>query len=61
MAEQYVCAKCGAPGVVDPGFTKMDARYATGRCTGEHEGKQYLVLESFNPTVKTKQHRKGTR
>jgi len=54
MAGRYVCAQCGAPGAVDPGFTQMDARYATGRCTGVHEGKQFLVREDVNNTQKRK-------
>lgn len=41
----YVCAQCGRPGVVDPGFTLIDSRYATGRCTGDHKGPQHLVRE----------------
>jgi hypothetical protein len=53
MAERYVCMQCGAPGVPDE-FTRIDPRYATGRCTGEHKGFQYLVREDVLPTEKKK-------
>lgn len=58
MAEpRYICLKCGKPGVVDPEYTKMDGRYATGKCTGEHVGKQYLVREGTKVTeFKPKSH-----
>ena len=54
---RYVCPKCRAPGVVDPGFTLFDDRYATGKCSGIHEGKQVLVREDVEPTEKTKKPR----
>lgn len=52
----YVCAQCGRPGIVDPGYTLMDPRYATGRCTGDHKGPQHLVQEGVASTPK--KHRK---
>ena len=41
---RYVCAQCGQPGVPDD-YTAIDARFTTGRCTGDHRGFQYLVRE----------------
>ena len=55
---RYVCAQCGAPGVLDPGFTQMDSRYATGKCRGVHVGKQYLVRDDVVNTEKPKKKRK---
>lgn len=54
---RYVCAQCGAPGVLDPGFTQMDSRYATGKCSGDHKGKQYLVRDDVVNTEKPKKKR----
>jgi hypothetical protein len=48
----YVCAQCGSPGVVDPGYTLVDPRYATGRCSGDHRGQQYLVSQDVGITPK---------
>jgi len=56
---RYVCSQCGAPGVLDHGFTQMDGRYATGRCTGVHEGKQFLVRENVMNTPKRRKKRDG--
>jgi hypothetical protein len=52
--DKYVCAQCGGPGVVDPGYTLIDPRYATGLCAGEHEGKQHLVRQNTDFTPKKK-------
>jgi len=43
---------------VDPGFTQMDSRYATGKCSGDHKGKQYLVRDDVVNTEKPKKKRK---
>lgn len=59
MADQYVCTQCGMPGVVDPGFTLVDARYATGRCTGIHVGPQYLVRADVRKV--TQKPKRGTK
>ena len=56
---RYVCAQCGAPGVLDPGFTQMDSRYATGKCSGVHLGKQYLVREDVINTPKKKRSKRA--
>jgi hypothetical protein len=57
VPDRFVCAQCGAPGVVEPGFTQIDARYAKGRCTGTHEGIQYLVREGVDITDRKKKAR----
>ena len=53
---RYVCAQCGRPGIVDE-FTRVDARYATGRCSGDHKGQQYLVREDVLTTEKKRRKR----
>jgi hypothetical protein len=54
----YVCVQCGKPGVVDTGYTLIDPRYALGRCTGDHVGKQQLIREDVNATPKRKRKRR---
>jgi hypothetical protein len=56
MTAFYVCPLCGKRGVVDPSFTQMDARYATGRCP-DHVSIRELVREDFTHTErKRKKH-----
>jgi hypothetical protein len=57
----YVCVQCGRPGVVDPGYTLIDPRYALGLCTGDHVGKQSLIREDVmhTPKRKRKTRKKG--
>lgn len=57
---KYVCAQCGAPGIVDEGYTLIDERYATGRCAAGHIGHQYLIAEGFFPTGKKKRRKKAS-
>jgi len=54
---RYVCPQCGKPGVPDPGMGLMDARYATGRCTGDHLGRQTLVRADVMFTEKKRRKR----
>jgi hypothetical protein len=53
----YLCPQCGKPGVVDPGFTLIDPRYAIGKCSGDHVGKQYLIRDGVNHTPKKRRKR----
>jgi hypothetical protein len=55
MTAFYVCPLCGKRGVVDPSFTQMDARYATGRCP-DHVSIRELVREDFTHTERKKKN-----
>jgi hypothetical protein len=57
----YLCPLCLKPGAVDPGFTQIDDRYATGTCTGEHEGKRPLIREDVAFSHKKPKSRKPKR
>jgi len=56
-AGRYVCVQCGRPGSPD-GFTRVDGRYATGRCSGKHVGPQFLIREDLYGSTTEKKRRK---
>lgn len=59
--QHYVCAQCGRPGSVDPGYTLIDPRYATGKCSGDHTGPQHLIREDVMATPKKKRKKAKTK
>lgn len=53
----YVCAQCGKPGIPDV-VTRIDDRYTTGKCSGDHKGMQYLVAENVTFVEKKRKRKK---